>query len=254
MADPHGGRFHLHGRRRGRRLRVGQSELLATLLPKLRIELPEPGGRLDPAALFGPGTREIWLEIGFGGGEHLAWQAAHHPGIGMIGAEFFVNGVASLLGQVARQGLESVRIHPDDARPLIGVLPDRSIGRIFVLFPDPWPKARHAGRRLVSPETVGALARILKDGGELRIASDDPGYIRWILQHLTVCPDFEWVAGGPADWRRRPEDWPPTRYEEKALKAGRTPVYLRFRRRAQASEVLLSGPRETGLRPIGNRL
>ncbi len=254
MTDPHGGRFHLHGRQRGRRLRVGQRELLATLLPKLRIELPAPGRRLDPVALFGPGTREIWLEIGFGGGEHLAWQAAHHPGIGLIGAEFFVNGLASLLGHVARQGLESVRIHPNDARPLIGALTDRSIGRIFLLFPDPWPKARHAGRRLVSPETLGDLARILKDRGELRIASDDPGHIRWILQHLAGCPDFEWMARGPADWRRRPEDWPPTRYEERALKAGRRPAYLRFLRRARAVEGLPSGPGETGLRPIGNWL
>ena len=221
MADRDGTRLHVYGRRRGRRLRVGQRELLASLLPKLRIDLPESGGRIDPAALFGPGIREIWLEIGFGGGEHLAWQAAHHSGTGLIGVEFFVNGIASLLGHVARQGLQSVRIYPDDAWPLLQALPDCSIGRVFLLFPDPWPKVRHAGRRFVSAATLGDLARILKDGGELRIASDDPGYVRWTLERLGACPEFEWLAQGPGDWRRRPEDWPATRYEEKALKADR---------------------------------
>ncbi len=221
---------------------MAQRELMETVLPKLRVELPASGAPLDPVALFGPGIRDVWLEIGFGGGEHLAWQAAHHPGIGMIGAEFFVNGVARLLGLVARQGLANLRIHPGDARPLIQALPERSVERVFLLFPDPWPKARHAKRRLVSPQMLVELARILKEGGELRIASDDAGHIRWILEHLTASPDFEWLAQGPADWRRRASDWPPTRYEEKALKAGRRPAYLRFRRRprmdAQASAVL----------------
>jgi tRNA (guanine-N7-)-methyltransferase len=225
-------RLQLYGRRRGRRLRAGQQGLLAHLLPKLRIAPTGPGERLDLAALFPAPTADVWLEIGFGGGEHLAWQAARHPGIGFIGAEFFLNGVASLLGHVARGGMGNVRIHPDDARPLLRALPDRGIGRAFLLFPDPWPKARHAGRRFVSPENIAELARILKPGGELRVASDDPGYIAWTLEHLTRSPDFEWLARGPADWRTRPEDRPPTRYEEKALNAGRKPAYLRFRRRS----------------------
>jgi tRNA (guanine-N7-)-methyltransferase len=225
-------RLQLYGRRRGRRLRAGQQELLAHLLPKLRIARPGPGERLDLAALFPAPTADVWLEIGFGGGEHLAWQAARHPGIGFIGAEFFLNGVASLLGHLARGGMGNVRIHPDDARPLLKALPDRGIGRAFLLFPDPWPKARHAGRRFVSPENIAELARILKPGAELRIASDDPGHVAWTLEHLTRLPDFEWLARGPADWRTRPEDWPPTRYEEKALKEGRKPAYLRFGRRA----------------------
>ena len=225
-------RLQLYGRRRGRRLRAGQQGLLAHLLPKLRIAPTGPGERLDLAALFPAPTADVWLEIGFGGGEHLAWQAARHPGIGFIGAEFFLNGVASLLGHVARGGMGNVRIHPDDARPLLKALPDRGIGRAFLLFPDPWPKARHAGRRFVSPENIAELARILKPGGELRVASDDKGYIAWTLEHLTRSPDFEWLARGPADWRTRPEDWPPTRYEEKALNAGRKPAYLRFRRRS----------------------
>ena len=252
MREHPGGRFHLHGRRRGRRLRTGQRAILEALLHKLRVNLPDAGGRVDPVALFGPGIRDVWLEIGFGGGEHLAWQAAHHPGVGLIGAEFFVNGVASLLAHVARQGLENIRIHPDDARPLVQALADRSVGRVFVLFPDPWPKTRHARRRLISSEMVIDLARILKDAGELRMASDDPAHIRWILDHLTACLDFEWLARSPADWRRRPVDWPATRYEEKAMKAGRGAVCLRFRRRARANGLPLADPRETGLRPIGN--
>ena len=220
----------LHGRRHGRRLRAGQKELLANLLPKLRIALPQ-GAHLDPAMLFEPRPAEVWLEIGFGGGEHLAWQAERHPEIGLIGAEFFVNGIASLLGQLARREIGNVRIHPDDARALLEALPARSIARVFLLFPDPWPKARHAGRRFVSPEHVAELARILTEGGELRIASDDPGYIARTLEHLASSPEFEWLAERPAQWRERPEDWPATRYEEKALKAGRRPAYLRFRRK-----------------------
>jgi tRNA (guanine-N7-)-methyltransferase len=182
---PEGARLQLYGRRRGRRLRVGQQELLEELLPKLRIALPEAGEPFGADALFGPEIRDLWLEIGFGGGEHLAWQAARHPEIGFIGAEFFLNGIASLLGHLARGGIGNVRIHPEDARPLLHALPDRSIGRAFLLFPDPWPKARHARRRFVGPENLAELARILKPGAELRIASDDPGYVAWALEHLT---------------------------------------------------------------------
>ncbi|HVG81775.1 MAG TPA: tRNA (guanine(46)-N(7))-methyltransferase TrmB [Methylomirabilota bacterium] len=229
---PEGARLQLYGRRRGRRLRIGQQKLLEELLPKLRIALPAAGERLDLAALFPRAPADLWLEIGFGGGEHLAWQAARHPEFAFIGAEFFLNGVVSLLGHLAREGLGNVRIHPDDARRLLKALPDLSVGRAFLLFPDPWPKARHARRRFVSPENLTELARILKPGAELRIASDDPGYVAWTLEHLTRSLQFEWLAHGPSDWRTRPEDWPPTRYEEKAVRAGRKPVYLRFRRRA----------------------
>jgi tRNA (guanine-N7-)-methyltransferase len=204
---------------------------LADLLPKLAVAMPAPGAQLDPAALFEPRPREVWLEIGFGAGEHLAWQGERHPDVGFIGAEVFVNGIASLIGHAVRRKIGNLRIHPDDARPLLEALPACSIGRVFLLFPDPWPKARHAGRRFVSPETLGQFARILADGGELRIASDDPGYVAWTLEHLARSPDFDWLAERPADWRERAEDWPATRYEQKAVKAGRRPVYLRFRRR-----------------------
>lgn len=225
----------LFGRRRGRKLRRHQAELLEDLLPRLRLEAPPPGTRLDLAALFPGPVSDVWLEVGFGGGEHLAAQARAHPAIGMIGAEPFLNGIASLLRHIAENGLGNIRILPDDARPLLAALPDAAIGRCFVLFPDPWPKKRHWRRRFIGPETLDELARILKDGAELRLASDDMGLVRWMLEHAWSHPAFAWLAQGPHDWRQRPSDWPPTRYEQKAIAAGRRPVYLRFRRRPRGS-------------------
>lgn len=175
---------------------------------------------------------EVWLEIGFGGGEHLAWQAAHNPDIGLIGCEPYMNGVAKLLGLVDAQDLaDNVRIFRDDARLLVDSLPDLSLGRAFILFPDPWPKARHHKRRMVSDEVVGKLADALVDGAELRIGTDDPGYLEWILWHMRRRPEFEWTARRPADWRERPADWPETRYERKAIAAGRQCAYMIWRRR-----------------------
>lgn len=221
------------GRRKGKKLRPGRSALLETLLPRLAIPRPDPGGvpgeMVDPAALFG--SRPVWLEVGFGGGEHLAAQAAANPDVGFIGCEVFVNGVASLLRHVDEAGLSNVRIFPDDARFLLKALPDRCLDRVFVLFPDPWPKHRHAGRRFISPATLDLLARLLKDGGELRVASDDVTYIRWVLMHAPNHPAFRWIASRPADWRSPPADWVPTRYEAKAVREGRPPAYLRFERR-----------------------
>jgi tRNA (guanine-N7-)-methyltransferase len=221
-----------YGRRRGRPLRAGQRERQSTLLPLVSFALPE-SGRLDPASLFPESRREIWLEIGFGGGEHLAAQAGEHPEIGFIGCEVFENGIAKLLGAIERHGLANVRVFVDDARLLLAALTPRSIGRVFILFPDPWPKARHHKRRLVAPVTLDRLAEIMTDGAELRLATDDPGYLAWILEHATNHPDFSWTARRPADWRERTDDWPATRYEEKARKAGRPPGFLRFTRRAR---------------------
>ncbi|WP_434615836.1 tRNA (guanine(46)-N(7))-methyltransferase TrmB [Azospirillum sp. B2RO_4] len=221
----------LFGRRKGRPLRKRRTELIDVLLPQLQITLPEPGGRLDPAGLFDGPKREVWLEVGFGMGHHLAWQAGHHTDVGFIGAEPFLNGIAGLLGMVDDEDLHNVRIQPDDARPLLDALPDASIGRAFVLFADPWPKKRHADRRFIGPENLPRLARVLKDGAELRLASDDMGLVRWMLEHTVKHPDFEWTARRPSDWRIRPDDWPATRYEEKAIAAGRKPVFMRFVRR-----------------------
>jgi tRNA (guanine-N7-)-methyltransferase len=210
-------------------LRPGRRRLLEELLPQLAID--PAAGSVDPAGLFDKPTDDIWLEVGFGGGEHLAAQARAHPEIGLIGCEPFINGVAKALSLIDAEKLTNVRIVADDARPLIDVLPDGSIGRLFLLFPDPWPKKRHHARRFVSPESLDVLARILRDGAELRMASDDMEYIRWMLFHTLSHGAFEWLARGSDDWRRRPDDWPATRYEEKAVKTDATCVFLRFRRR-----------------------
>lgn len=218
-----------YGRRKGRPLRVGQQRLIDTLLPQLAIELPTSGA-LNPQALFAHGPDRIWLEIGFGGGEHLAEQARDHPGIGLIGCEVFLNGIATLLSQVSQLHLSNVRVYPEDARDLLDVLPDASLDRVFLLFPDPWPKRRHSDRRFIQPANLDLLARRMKSGAELRVASDDPTYIGWALAHLIRHPAFAWTAQRPADWRIRPPDWPGTRYESKALREGRQPAYLRFTR------------------------
>ncbi len=206
----------LYGRRRARPLRPGQRQLQQELLPRLTIDLPQ-AGPLDPRSLFPMPVREVWLEIGFGAGEHLAEQAEHHPEIGFIGCEVFEDGI--------------VRLHTDDARLLLAALPPRSIGRVFILFPDPWPKRRHHKRRLVAPATLDLLGAAMSDGAELRLATDDRDYLAWMLEHTIAHPDFAWLARRPADWRERPKDWPATRYEAKARAAGRTPAFLRFQRR-----------------------
>jgi tRNA (guanine-N7-)-methyltransferase len=220
----------LYGRRRARPLRPGQQRLQQDLLPRLTIGLPE-AGPLDPRSLFPMPVRDVWLEIGFGAGEHLAEQAERHPEIGFIGCEVFEDGIVRLLGEVARRGLGNVRLFTDDARLLLAALPPRCIGRVFILFPDPWPKRRHHKRRLVAPATLDLLAEAMSDGAELRLATDDRDYLAWMLEHTIAHPDFVWLARRPCDWRERPEDWPATRYEAKARAAGRTPAFLRFQRR-----------------------
>jgi tRNA (guanine-N7-)-methyltransferase len=213
------------GRRRGKKLRAAQEQLLEDLLPELQLVLP--GGTFDPRTYF---AAPVWLEIGFGGGEHLAGQAAAHPAVGFIGCEVFVNGIVGLLRHVAEHGLANVRIWPEDVRRLLPVLPEASLERVFLLFPDPWHKARHAERRFVGPENLHALARVMADDAELRVASDDANYIDWSLDHLRAHPAFAEIEVSD----RPPEGWIPTRYEQKALKAGRPCRYLRFRRRARS--------------------
>ena len=235
-AGPRGPRDKLYGRKHGRRLRVGRQETLDALLPKLEVALPEAGqGTLDPRALFTPPRSQVWIEIGFGAGEHLAFQARAHPDIGFIGGEVYINGVARLTGEIARDRLANIRLFTGDAQRLIEALPDASIGRAFVLFPDPWPKLRHWKRRFIGPRNLATLARILEDGAELRIATDHADYLVWMLQHLMRQDDLEWLARRPADWRVRPDDWPETRFEAKALVQGRRSTYLRFRRRPRGA-------------------
>jgi tRNA (guanine-N7-)-methyltransferase len=222
----------VYGRRRGRKLRPGQQALWRRLLPALRFELP-PAGALAPATLFDRPVDAVALEIGFGAGEHLAAQAAAHPAVGFIGCEVFENGVAKLLADIEQRRLANIRLFLDDARLLLAALTEASLTRVFILFPDPWPKLRHHKRRIVSTATLDALARVMADGAELRLATDDRDYLAWMLECATQHRDFEWLARRPDNWRRRPDDWPATRYEQKAIAASRSPTFLRLRRRAR---------------------
>ena len=220
----------IFGRRRGRRLRSMQKVRIGELLPRFVLTIPR-SGLLEPGAAFIAPKRPVWLEIGFGGGEHLAAQAECHPEISLIGCEVFQPGIAKLLAHIELRNLDNIRIFTEDARLMIAALPPSSIDRVFIMFPDPWPKRRHENRRLVSCETLDALAAVMTDGAELRLATDDSNYLVWMLERLTEHPLFEWLVRGPCDWRNRPGDWPPTRYEEKARAAGRAPNFLRLRRR-----------------------
>ena len=222
-------RLRSYGRRKARPLSGRKDRLLDELLPTLRVPLAEPAAS-PLASLFGQPLAEIWLEIGFGSGEHLVWQAEHHQSVGFIGCEPFINGVASLLGKIESAGLSTIRIHDGDARDVLAWLPARSIARIFVLFPDPWPKKRHQKRRLVSRDSVVQLARVLAPGGELRFATDTGDYAEEVLFTILASGAFAWTAECAKDWRLRPFDWPETRYERKALSAGAKPSYLSFRR------------------------
>jgi len=223
LTTPARRRSDLYGRRLGRPLSSRQAALIETLLPKVVL----PDGSIDLRALF-PGAREVALEVGFGGGEHLAAQARIHSDIGFVGCEPFVNGVAKLLDQIETVSLSNVRVHVGDARDVLRRLSDASLSKIFVLFPDPWPKARHHKRRFVQKQTLDDLARVLKVGAEFRLATDHADYASWALSHLMRDGRFRWAAEKAADWRVRPADWPATRYERKALQAGRRCVYLRF--------------------------
>lgn len=222
-------RLRSYGRRKARPLSERKDRLLDELLPPLRLPLsedaPSPLTRLFPRPVS-----EVWLEIGFGSGEHLIWQAGHHPHVGFIGCEPFINGVASLLGKIESTGLATIRIHDGDARDVLAWLPDQSIARIFVLFPDPWPKKRHHKRRLISPESIAQGARVLAPGGTFRFASDSGDYAGEALLTILAGGAFAWTAECAKDWRERPADWPETRYERKALSEGRKPAYLSFRR------------------------
>lgn len=199
-----------------------------TELPRLRIALPEDAAACDPRALFSETHNQIWLEIGYGGGEHLAAQADANPNVGFIGAEIFETGIASLLRHRAERHLTNIRLLDNDARAFLPRLADDCLDRVFLLYPDPWPKFKHRNRRFISPESLAQLARVMLSGAELRVATDHPAYARWCLRHIPVHPAFRWTAKGPEDWRVRPEDGFATRYEEKALREGRAPMYLSF--------------------------
>ncbi|WP_310498742.1 tRNA (guanosine(46)-N7)-methyltransferase TrmB [Sandarakinorhabdus sp.] len=216
----------LYGRRQGHKLRVGQASLYDTLLPQVALHRDGP---VTAAGVFGD-DRPLWLEIGFGRGEHMAAQALANPHVGIIGAEPFVDGVVGALIEVQAHGLGNVRIYQGDALDVLDRVAPASLDRVFLLHPDPWPKARHAKRRFANPEPLDAVARALKPGGEFRIGTDHPIYCRWALMQMGKRADFEWLAQSPQDFLVRPDDWPQTRYEAKARRLGHEVWYLRYRR------------------------
>ncbi|MDA0224463.1 MAG: tRNA (guanosine(46)-N7)-methyltransferase TrmB [Proteobacteria bacterium] len=225
---------NFYGRRRGKTLRPSQVGYIAEDLGKLAVpnvswEDNPNRDPIDPSSLF-DGTRPVWLEIGFGGGEHMVHQALTHPHVGIIGCEPYINGVAMLLGKIRAANVHNLAIHPGDARDLFDILPQGSIDRAFLLYPDPWPKTRHHRRRFVNREFLDPLADVMKSGAILRIATDIEDYVRQSLQELIHHPEFTWLAQTADDWRKPWVDWHSTRYEQKALREGRTPHYLTFRR------------------------
>jgi tRNA (guanine-N7-)-methyltransferase len=219
-------RRHVFGRRVGRGLGGALGDLLKTDLPGLRIDRSAPPPN-PLSALFAVPVEDVWLEIGFGGGEHLLWQAEHHPNIGFIGCEPFLSGVAKLVREIGERGLANIRLHDDDARFLMDWLPAACIGKAFVLFPDPWPKKRHRKRRLLGAEVLASLARVIRPGGTLRFATDIADYAEMVEEGIAAQTAF---AGVPGRLSARPADWPQTRYEQKAIAAGRACAFLEFRR------------------------
>lgn len=226
----------LFGRRRGKALRPRQKQLLAELLPRLSVPGVAREGNpsrapVDVAAIFP--DRPLWVEIGFGGGEHLVHQAQTNPQVGLIGCEPFINGVAMALGRIEEAGVENLRLHPGDARDLIELLPEASVARAFLLYPDPWPKARHGDRRFMHPANLALLARVMQPGAVLRLATDIPAYVEHALGAVAEEGSFRLDDECGADHTRPWPDWPGTRYEAKALRAGRRPHYLSFVRQDQ---------------------
>jgi tRNA (guanine-N7-)-methyltransferase len=218
----------LYGRSKGKALRRRQCELLDDLLPTLSCDFSAP--LPSAAALFAEKKSETWLEIGFGGGEHLAELAKTRPEVGFLGCEPFVNGMAQLLAKIAENRLTNIRLHLGDAMNAIAALPDASVDRVYLLYPDPWPKRRHRKRRFVSDESLSELARIMKRGAELRFATDIDDYAGWTLARIAERKDFLWKARSAQDWRAPWDGWTPTKYERKAMAAARRPVYLTFAR------------------------
>lgn len=225
---------NFYGRFRGKTIRANQQDYLDNDLEALS---PGPVGweenpdrePLDLKSVFG--DKELWLEIGFGGGEHLVHMAKTYPNVGIIGCEPFINGVAMLLGKIRKLDVQNIAVHPGDARDLFDVIPAETFSKVFLNYPDPWPKKRHHRRRFVTEEHLAPLFDVMKPGSELRVATDIPDYVRQTLEQVPQ-HGFTWLADRPEDWRNPWSDWTSTRYEQKAIREGRTPHYLTFRRNA----------------------
>jgi tRNA (guanine-N7-)-methyltransferase len=218
---PDRNRRKLYGRRKGPKLSPRQVGLRRTLLGDLAWRVGEA-----PLPQFPNNVRELWLEVGFGAGEHLVALAELNPQVGLIGAEPYEMGMAKMLTKLEEKPLNNVRLYEGDGREILEALPDASLSRFFLLFPDPWPKTRHHKRRFLQMEMLDLLAAKLKPGSELRFATDDKSYLPYALERLMAHPAFAWTATGQGDWKVRPPGWPPTRYEAKAIKG--PPSFLRF--------------------------
>tara|TARA_R110002033_G_scaffold9804_5_gene32116 strand:+ start:620 stop:1321 length:702 start_codon:yes stop_codon:yes gene_type:complete len=233
MSTPTRPHRNFYGRRKGKHLKSSQEgyldQDLAALSPgPVDWDVNPDRTPLDLQGLFG--GKPVWLEIGFGGGEHMVHQAAQNPEVGIIGCEPYINGVAMLLGKIRKAKVDNLAVYPGDVRDMFDVLPEASIDRAFLLYPDPWPKARHHRRRFVTPEHLAPLVRVLKPGAIFRVATDIPDYVRQTLEQVPG-HGFKWLAEGPDDWRVAWDDWISTRYEKKALREGRVPHYLTFRKK-----------------------
>lgn len=221
---------HFFGRRKGKTLRPRQAALTESLLPSLRVNLDAlPASR----QAHGAEHQDLWLEIGFGGGEHLASDAQSHPDILFIGCEPFVNGVAKLVSTIDEKQIHNILIHDGDALQILRALPEASLGRVTILYPDPWPKFGQRKRRFISPETIEQMARTLRDGEEVRFATDIDDYSGWTLARFQASESFDWNAREAKDWKTPWAGWPGTRYEAKAFREGRTPAYLTFVRKSR---------------------
>lgn len=229
MTDARRERGALYGRRKGKKLRSGQAARFDTLLPQLKLDLSAPAPS-DLRTLFPAPVSDIRMEIGFGGGEHMLHEAAANPGTGFIGVEPFLNGMAKALAGIDERGLTNIRLYDNDAAGVLDWLPDASLARIDLLYPDPWPKTRQFKRRFVSDENLEKIVRVLKSGGEFRFASDIASYVEWTLVHVRRRPGLVWTAERADDWRNPWAGWPGTRYEAKAIRENRAPAYLIFRR------------------------
>jgi tRNA (guanine-N7-)-methyltransferase len=232
-SDPHrteDGERAFFGRRKGHKLRQHQADLVEHLLPHLALDITQPAPA-NARGIFDPAAEELRLEIGFGGGEHLAAEAVAYPGTGFIGCEPYVNGMAKILAQIEAHNIGNIRLLAGDAAELLAWLPEASLSRIDLIHPDPWPKRRHWKRRFVQDKTIAAMARVLKSGGEFRFVCDIDDYCAWTLSHLSRAADFVWLAERADDFRQPWQGYTMTRYGRKAAREGRKAAYLRFRRR-----------------------
>ena len=218
------------GRRKGHKLSPSRQALIEQRLPEISIPLNSEVMPIDPSELFNPPVKEVWMEIGFGAGEHLAHQAQANPEVGFLGIEPFINGTASLLSKMEQLDITNIRILNDDVWLLLDNLPENSLSRVFINFSDPWPKKRHHRRRLFSHDLLDKLSCQMLPGSELRFASDNINYVRHALETVNCRADFTWDPTCSRDWKYPPVDSIETRYGTKARRAGRSSFYLKFKK------------------------